>query len=101
MAFREATVQHTETLCFCDICDEKVSHNPRCYICHRHICSSHTIFAPRDDGGYPTKYCKSCWDVGAPFRDEIAHIELEADRAEYELNKQWSEKAMQLLEIFK
>ena len=76
---------------FCDFCkgSKLVNSNHSCLMCKKHTCGEHTVFDEGDGGDYPSRYCISCWEVGAPFREQCEIIEREAEEKCDELMKQW------------
>jgi hypothetical protein len=79
------TKKQEATICFCDVCkrEDNMSYGSggRCEICGIDVCGLCSVADPNDMGGYPYRYCRKCWDVGIPFREEIARIENEASNS--------------------
>jgi len=84
-----------ESTRFCDICGRELSQSlkcsfARCMICGRDLCDD--CIGKEDNespGDYRIVWCKSCWEIGAPYRVQIDTLAAELNR----VNKAWQEKA--------
>lgn len=87
---REVTVEvHT-----CDDCGaESTSHCyiHTCSICRADVCDS-TCSHTEWDGDFKTVYCKTCWQIGEPYRNAIADRDFERDREVKKENAAWAAK---------
>jgi hypothetical protein len=83
---------------FCDLCGKGMRYYGTCSMCGRDICKKCTEYDERDNGDYPNKYCKECWEIGRIFREleEIVRNEFEMKLEEMleEIQKQWISEAI-------
>lgn len=75
---------------FCDECEKEIKIDmacsiAKCEICGKDLCEDCIGYEQSNSGDYRTVYCKSCWDIGKSYREQIEHHEKEIDR----LNEEW------------
>ena len=84
---------------FCDVCG-KTGHfdygvGGWCIICKKDVCGRCSVPDPDDPGDHPNLFCRSCWDIGKPYREQIGE---ECDRHEAqcdEIRERWVKAASQ------
>ena len=75
---------------FCDDCGKDISNTMSynkgvCCICRKDLCRDCIAHEDDDGSDYTDKYCKSCWETGKPFREEIETLENKIE----ELSDAW------------
>ena len=73
----------------CDDCGCTVFIQRPCIVCGKDLCNKCRYYDYTDEGDYPTLYCRSCWDAGEEYRNEIIKIENEADYKTNKLIQDW------------
>jgi len=73
---------------YCDVCGKEISVYDvnECTMCDKIICDKclrHSNNICRDSN----RYCKSCWDKGEKYREDIKKLEEQIE----ELDKEWEE----------
>lgn len=63
----------------CDVCNKEVKTIKSCIVCKRDVCPACRYDDYSYGGDYPEIYCKHCWELGQPYREQIELIEDEAD----------------------
>jgi hypothetical protein len=73
---------------YCDICEKKA--NCQCHCCKKDLCYSCAVFDNNNgNDDYPDKYCKSCWEIGKPFREKIEESSEKSYKEEERLKAEW------------
>lgn len=82
----------------CDVCGVDCSPQAgdfwpqQCVKCKKDLCRHKcTVWDPRDSGDYPDAFCKHCWDIGEPFRQQQAQLEEEHDKRTEAIEQAWSD----------
>lgn len=97
------TVTVIEKTYTCDDCGVSTKSDPnyyrKCEICKGLFCRKCLIMFNWDilvrndyDGDYPDHMCKSCWDIGEPYRKEILESREESDSKQEKMIKEWESK---------
>lgn len=73
---------------FCDECGTEIQYRISCLYCKKDLCNKCVGHIHDDGGDYPDYYCKSCWNIGQPYRNKINELELQI----YSLNDEWIKK---------
>lgn len=61
----------TETVYVCDICGrERIKPYKKCIMCEKDICKNCFVII-YGLGDYHNRYCRSCWDIGQEYIEEI------------------------------
>jgi len=70
---------------YCDDCGKEISVYDlyNCTICNKLLCDE--CITHRIDTNYLDNYCKSCWNKGEKYREDIKKFEEQIE----ELNKEW------------
>lgn len=68
----------------CDVCKTEIKRDlqcsvARCKMCNIDLCDNCVEYEESDSGDYRIVYCKSCWDKGEPFRQQIRELEEKVD----------------------
>ena len=74
---KEEQITITKTIYICDVCNDEVNHIQVCNICGKDICENCSVDDYTniiDNDHSPDYYCKSCWDKGKEYRDEITRL---------------------------
>ena len=78
---------------YCDVCGDEINIElvcctVRCAYCGRDLCEKH--IGHEIDYGHDTRtvYCKSCWNLGEPYRPRIEELQDKTAR----LYKEWQDK---------
>ena len=81
----------------CDVCGVDCSPQPgdfwpkQCAKCKKDLCRYKcTVWDPREHGDYPDAYCKHCWDIGEPFRQQQMQLEEEHDERMEAVEQAWN-----------
>lgn len=85
-------VTKEETEYYCDICG-KQTHPHSCECCGRCVCNDCSELDYQHSDDYPDYYCKKCWVIGEPFRQETKKIEEDSDLKQEKLKEEWFNKA--------
>lgn len=88
----QETVTKKTVMRFCDDCHTPIDWHlqcsvAKCEICGADLCDTHVAHENSTGGDYREVYCKTCWDIGKPFRKKIDILE----NREYQLGKDWKE----------
>jgi hypothetical protein len=86
---KETTVKER----FCDVCGAKLDRVLRCSvasctICNKDLCDDCVGNEEHDWGDYRHCWCKRCWEIGKPYREEIQKHE----RIINQLDDEWRSK---------
>ena len=84
---KEIEVTKKATIAYCDVCGVRSSN--QCLICGRDICGGCAYEDIPGSGDYPSRYCKSCWDAGEPFRREMKNLKDHFDSQMQGLDEGW------------
>ena len=68
----------------CDVCKTEIKRDlqcnaAKCNICGIDLCDKCVEYEEPDTGDYRVVYCKTCWDKGMPFRQQILGLEEKID----------------------
>jgi len=78
---------------FCDVCKDGTKAFYICCVCNKDLCTAHTIFDPDEYCEYPDRYCQSCWELGEPYRKELAKAKTEYEDLIKSINEEWRKQA--------
>ncbi len=89
----EKVIKHRR---FCDDCGEELFWKmacsvSQCEICGKDLCIKCIAYEDETSGDYITCWCKSCWEIGKPYREKIAKLEEEINN----LNYAWEHNALE------
>lgn len=78
---------------YCDVCGKEINLGMacsvvKCEICHKDLCETCIGKETDTSGDYREVYCKTCWEIGKPYRQAIQEHENAIDK----LNEEWSNK---------
>jgi len=83
----QITVIKTISKLFCDDCHSEMRYGRSCYCCKKDMCEK-CVGHEENDGDYSDYYCRTCWNVGKPYREKIKELEQQIDT----LNDEWTSK---------
>ena len=77
--------EHTETQTvvvkkrYCDVCGEELGwtlqcSKAKCVLCGKDLCEKCVGYEEETGGDYRRCWCKHCWEVGEPFRNEMERL---------------------------
>jgi len=78
------SVGYTESTC--DECGQICIYH--CTICQKDLCRDHSVVGDMWDD-YSNRYCKSCWDIGEPFRKDLEFLETNFEIAKGDIQEKW------------
>ena len=86
---KENTIYHK----YCDDCETEIKFDmaclvAKCEICGKDLCNNCVEFEESNTGYYRTVYCKKCWEIGEPYRNQIELLENKIE----ELSEEWYKK---------
>ena len=83
---KKSIIETTTSEIYCDICKTQIkSRYHVCVICQKDICEKCVGHEDDTIGDYSNYYCKTCWQIGEPFRNKINQLNLDIDK----LNDEW------------
>ncbi len=79
----------------CDVCGKDIPQSGlrhgvySCRMCKRDLCDSCVAFDDRAHGDHPPLYCESCWEIGAPYRENQRVAEATYERMREQAQEMW------------
>lgn len=90
---KKIMVEKEEIHKFCDDCGVEIRiglacGKASCTICGADLCNNCVGHEYDDGSDYRTTWCRSCWEIGAPYREKIQKLREECDK----LHDEWRMK---------